>query len=331
MKKNDSSTLKIILLTIIFVIFTIILVMIGKIINMAMSNNTVTVIFLSVCILVVIVTIIWTEIINYRDIRLIDKKMAKEYKKENDFNYYRDKVSNYSPAILSYCYNKKLNYQKILTITLIDLSQKEYIKFEENSIILLKDDFSTLEENQKFVLESIKYNRLSKMYKRFKKEYLYYVKEDCFDKQIYTNIKNFDRLSKTIETVYAVFTLTTIIISFLNLLGMKENPNYNVLVGILTYLCTYMVAILSFTIIDRFFLKTHYRTEKGIDIATKLQGLRKFIVEFTDLKNKNIKDIKLYDEYILYTLLLDINGNLSKEINQMIKKIIDKDDNTWKI
>ena len=46
------------------------------------------------------------------------------------------------------------------------------------------------------------------------------------------------------------------------------------------------------------------RTKKGTEIAKEVAGLKKFLHDYTYLKEKDIEDTILYDEYIAYAIAL---------------------------
>lgn len=70
------------------------------------------------------------------------------------------------------------------------------------------------------------------------------------------------------------------------------------------------------------------KTEKGKEIYLKLKGLKKHLKDFGNFDDKSLKEISLWDEYILYALILNESDNLSSqaksEYNQLVKIIYKK-------
>lgn len=70
------------------------------------------------------------------------------------------------------------------------------------------------------------------------------------------------------------------------------------------------------------------KTEKGKEIYLKLKGLKKYLKDFDNFDDKSLKEISLWDEYILYALILNESDNLSSqaksEYNQLVKIIYKK-------
>ena len=59
--------------------------------------------------------------------------------KHEKHQYYRDIVKSESPAILSYCYNKKINIEDAVVAILLNLNMKNIISIDEDNIIILKN------------------------------------------------------------------------------------------------------------------------------------------------------------------------------------------------
>ena len=66
------------------------------------------------------------------------------------------------------------------------------------------------------------------------------------------------------------------------------------------------------------FDKLYKRNDTALDILSKLICIKKFLSEFSNLKDKSIKEIELWEDYMIYTLILDIDGNINKSVNYFI-------------
>lgn len=67
---------------------------------------------------------------------------------------------------------------------------------------------------------------------------------------------------------------------------------------------------------------TRIKTDKGKEIYLKLNGLKNYINNFGNFDDKELKEIALWDEYILYAMILDESKNLSKQALEELKKLI---------
>ena len=66
---------------------------------------------------------------------------------------------------------------------------------------------------------------------------------------------------------------------------------------------------------------SYMKTNKGYDINLKLNGLKNYVLDFSNINNRNIDEIKIWDYYIIYTIILDLKGNLDKEVSEFYKDI----------
>ena len=71
-------------------------------------------------------------------------------------------------------------------------------------------------------------------------------------------------------------------------------------------------------------------SETGKLDQEKIYMFKNFLKEFTSLDKKNLNDIHLWDEYLIYALVLDVNKNIYedeklKEIVNKVQKIIVSD------
>ena len=57
------------------------------------------------------------------------------------------------------------------------------------------------------------------------------------------------------------------------------------------------------------------RTNKGEEINIKLEGLKNYIQEYSKLEDKNTKDMLLWEEYLIYSVIFNINDNVIKEMD----------------
>ena len=61
-------------------------------------------------------------------------------------------------------------------------------------------------------------------------------------------------------------------------------------------------------------------TPKGNEIRLKLTGLKLFLKDYSIIKSRELKEIKLWDEYMIYSVILNDNRKVQKEILKMAKR-----------
>ena len=79
----------------------------------------------------------------------------------NNHNYYRDIIYNYSPILLSYIDNFELNFPRDIVGTIILLEQKGYLYIENGIFINSSIDTSSLSILEKYILQNINSGKLT--------------------------------------------------------------------------------------------------------------------------------------------------------------------------
>ena len=83
--------------------------------------------------------------------KIVIDKYEKKY--ENyDYKYYREIIKETSPAILSYCYNRKINFEDEVIATILNLQNKRIVEIKNDCINIIGDT-----------------NKLKKIIKKYKK------------------------------------------------------------------------------------------------------------------------------------------------------------------
>ncbi|MEE3342851.1 MAG: hypothetical protein VZS44_02035 [Bacilli bacterium] len=245
--------------------------------------------------------------------------LAKKEKIKEISDYYRDKLNNYSPGILMYCHMNKINFKDYLVATIINLEQKKIISINNGKINILTEETNNLSKDEKYIIECLKKGKFKETIeeKRNKKHIIYLIIEDITNKKIYIESK----LYKTFTTIVAIAVLALFIIMMIIIISSK-----NFYIGMPLIFITLIIFILygNFQYEFNSFIsrKLYLRSKSGIDLCVKMQSLKNFLREFTDLGNKNIKEVNIWDEYIIYSIILNIKGNLNKEVDELYKQII---------
>lgn len=85
-----------------------------------------------------------------------------------------------------------------------------------------------------------------------------------------------------------------------------------------------VIITLSLIIIQiRYFNKNYIRTAKGVEIVNKAYGLKNYLKKYSDIKNRNEKELILWEYYLIYAVALDVNIKIENEvINKFVNSII---------
>lgn len=264
----------------------------------------------------------------YIGIRIAYKKYNKEKLDAIDFkndSYYRDIISNYSPGVLSYIDDFKLD-EKDIVATLLSLELKKKIKIEDK-IRVVDEKEDNLEENEKYILDKIKNNKIRDInIIAFENKVI----SDCINNGLIE--EKIDIKKKMIKKVLICIFIYALFIIGVNFLPevFNEIQSYNwgiiLLLVIVMFIIFLSMVIFPFTVIV--YIKSYYfmnklnpyiRNKKSKSINLKLEGLRKYIKDYSLLGQKEHKDIIIWDNYLIYSVMLGQNTEIVDEIMKKVK------------
>lgn len=285
-------------------------------------------------------------------------KETNTFESIQDIEYFRDTFNNISPAIISNVIDFEIEYKKDITATIMKLIVNKNIKFDNDKIVLISSNTENLKESEIFVLDQIKNNKLIKdnntiiENEEFAKLGIKEAEEDgyiirknsikhfitksviliilfigtmnLFNSQVinYDTIDNFDRekLSQNVTEEEALEVLTSD--EMKNILAEMKKFFIKVITGIimifipiygLIYIKMYNIA------------KPKYkRTNKGNILIEQLYGLKNYIHDFSYLNEATKEQIVLWEDFLIYAILLEENEKIIEEICKLKKVTIPK-------
>lgn len=208
-----------------------------------------------------------------------------------DKEYIRDLPKHCSPAIASMVYDLKIDVYKDYTATLLYLYTKKYIDIEKvedkYKIILGKNnEYSNLGECEKYVLDVIKST----------KEF----DASNFEQIIVNEVQEKNLLTDKKYSKIPSIILLSIIALILFFITYEIN-----LILFLIYTTVLFIAVAGYGLININERKIKYkRTKEGKNIALILKALKRYIREYTLIKDKEIDYIQILENYIPYSLAL---------------------------
>ena len=196
----------------------------------------------------------------YIGVKVAYKKYNKEKLDKIDFknnSYYRDIISKYSPAVLSYIDDFKLEEKDIVaTLMSLELKQKLTIK---DGIKIINDSEENLDENEKYIFKKLKNNTLKNINML---EFEEKVIKDCLDYNLLEENKDINK--KIIKKVFfSVCIYILIVAGFFNFPTFYNNiPNKNIAILFLPvmFILFFIMIILPFSTIV--YIKSYYRMNK---------------------------------------------------------------------
>ena len=94
----------------------------------------------------------------------------------------------------------------------------------------------------------------------------------------------------------------------------------------LIFMIAIILPIINLIFIWRIKKVTYYLTEKGLEESSKWSGLKKFLEEYSLLNEKKIRDLGLWEEYLIYATAFGISEKIIKEIKTEIEHKDDEED-----
>ena len=260
----------------------------------------------------VIIGLIIANIVLKKNNKTFNNKNASD-KKLDDLQYYREILNGYSPAELNYVYSTNSQFPKDAITTLLSLKLKNIIDLNDktNTITILKDDLN-LSNSEKYVLSKISDGKL----KNFEPlPFQKIVQKDLENKGIINSDKlNIQNNSNNLSKLVIIIILAIMLISIFGIfIPITSFIMPLIIFGLMIGIPAFMIYI----IIRAF---NPYRLSKnGKELKKKLIGLKNYISQFSLLEEKDVKDLVLWEDYLIYSVIFDLNDDL---ISKMREKYI---------
>ena len=262
------------------------------------------------------------------------KHSANKARKENmskidfsrDKGYYRTILKTYSPAELSYIDDFKVNYKREIVATVLSLELKGKVKIENDGISILDNHDENLRKTERFILKSID-NRKVKI---TDSGYIdSYAQDEAIEDELI--IKNTDQIGRKRVIKEILCQLTLCLISILifavfcsNCEKLNDaNTVIKVMSMILSFIAFFIIWIeIGYGTIGIFIyyimqINSYRRTEKGEEINKNIEGLKQYIKDYSLLKDKDKEALTVWEEYLIYSVIFDINDA------KIVQKIFD--------
>lgn len=270
-------------------------------------------------IIVVIITPLYYFIHNSREKRRTRKQEDNIIIKNIDFKYYHDIIEEYSPATLSFILDGT-EFDKDLGASIIYLINKGYLELqEENKITRTNKDCSKLSKDLQLLCNSDINHLLA-----FRK-----LNTKNTDEEKQANIAS-ETTSKWISLVEKQAVEAGLVIerkeyrmtSILSILCILE-VIYTMSIDAWALFCfsCVLVFILIFVKIWTFDKNKWVKTQKGYEIFTKIVGLKNYIKDYSMLSDSELKEIAIWDDYLIYAIIFNNTSKLNKEAKEFYKKI----------
>lgn len=267
--------------------------------------------------------ILFTLPIYYYLFYFLEKVALKKIENKNiveelNIEYYRNIIDNYSPAMLSVIYDGRLDFNKDLMLSVLYLKTKGYISIEEDSIVQIKED-NNISDDLKIILSSLNF---------FMKDNLSYT--DNYGRVKDTDAGKFHKnwpksvFKKIVDSGLAIErkekkspNLLSIIlfIEGIVMLMIDEQLISFFAFALSLSLTTYILKYLTFA------YNQYPKTQSGYELYIKLRGLKKFMRDYSKLNERQLSELELWDDYMLYTIMFNKNTRLNKEFKKLFQDL----------
>lgn len=236
-------------------------------------------------------------------------------------NITREISKDYSPALCSLVFNKKVEAYSDYTATILYLEQKGYIKIDGNennySIIDLQKDTKNLNNHEKYVYECICNNKNFDI-NDFKKT----VVKDALDMDlIKENRKERNNVISGWKAILMIFCVVffTLAVIFLVYFIMFKFPTLFIIL---------IISMKWINIKKPDIEKMYTMTKEGKKLQNHVVGFRNYIKEYTLLSEREMKEKEIFEEYIAYALSLGEGKTVEKFVskNEQYRNLIYKKD-----
>ena len=244
----------------------------------------------------------------------------------------RDIDVDYSPAVLSYLYNFKVEPKKDILATILNLYNKKVMTIEKNengyNFIPSKNaDLNKLTLDEKYIYCHFIENKENielfsskdwekNVIEEFKKYHFSKEKKATFNNKVFYTISIVISL---IITALASNKLLTFIFGQQMIDDIFISISLSILFFIIISLIIMIpVGIVYYTVLNIIELISKLN-RKGKDELIKWIKFKKFIKEYSLIKDRKIEEVVLYEKYIPYAMALGINKEYnSSEIREFV-------------
>ena len=242
---------------------------------------------------------------------------------DNEMTYYRDVVEQYSILELAYLNHMTTLKDKDLAAALLGLELKKSIKFQDNKVININTN-NRLLTNETYLLGKISQGKLN----------IDNVK--CLTKIVETDAANRGLIRKRtlknkIKDIIIMFAKTSLYVAFTGLLYLTLEVLLNypldtiniiiiLILGLITlgffiFTCARGIYLISYIYHK---INSYELTEKGKEIKFKLDGLKWYIKDFSNLHDNEKETLLLWEDYLIYSVMFGYNKVVMKEMKDMM-------------
>lgn len=233
-----------------------------------------------------------------------------------EIDYYREVLRGISPATLSLLVDLELYGNKDIVATLLQMHNRKEINLQQNGTIeITQQNCNLVEPSERELLQMIQSGTLNnkKAVSAWKQNrFLEAEEKGCLQKKTVTP-------QKGLQYLYAAL-ISTVVCMVLWAIFLANEVYENVFLAFIFLLIIGALMFVPWYLTAR---EVSYhkrndilwqRTNLGNELAEKLAGLSRFMHEFSTLSQAQKEQVSLWDDYLVYAVVLEENEKIVKDI-----------------
>lgn len=266
----------------------------------------------------------------------MNRKIGSKYEKTLGSEYIRELPEYYTPALVSFIADQAVEYNKDIMATILHLINNNYLEISNNELIVTTKKNNFKYKHEKYVYDCI-LNKNKPDFNIFKNNLI----EDATGLGLLKKANNSKYVMKGISEIFFgrfKFVFIFMILMFLvtpimTMSGSFLDGNGTIIAFmIIIFLFTIGLPIIMFRGFSKGLSYIVLANTRKVDLSDagkkdqeKIYMFKNFLKEFTMMNKKDVKDIYLWDEYLTYALVLEVNKKIYED--DKLKNIVNKVNN----
>jgi len=245
-----------------------------------------------------------------------------------DIDYYRDNLEGLAPAYVSLLIDLNLYGKKDIVATLLSMQNKKAIRFEKNGrIVQSAAKPQKLDDSELELLYLIKNGKLNSKSALLQWKQNRFIRAKSLGYIQGKNQENKTQIAAKYIVIAVLSTIPAFIIwgAFLHFDMFMANSALGWIRAFIMILAwdfflfvPWYLAIQQVSYSNRFDVLWE-RTQLGNEMAEKIAGLARFIHEFSLLSQAKQEQVALWEDYLVYAIVLEENEQIVDEISKRYK------------
>lgn len=251
--------------------------------------------------------------------RIKTKKAINKFK--GNINYIRDIPKDISITTATYLANKKISFEKSIKLTILELYCKKYINIiiENDNIKIIKENnvnTSKIKKSEKYILDYL----FSDNKENFNIDDWYnIIKEELIEENVAEESNDY-KLTTQYFIIYSILFLPFAIYYLTCAFSLDSKSIFS----------KYFVLGFTYSLIPLIFFyiyesKNRFAklriTNKGYYFKAHLNLLKEYLKQFTSMNKTKIKEVYLWEEYLVYANALNVSYN-HNELDDIKMKLL---------